>query len=497
MKQRLPESKIVRYAAMAVAGILVLMPFHAVFTTWLGATFGHIDLFRIWKEILLVPLAIISLIVVYKDSHLKKWFIHSPLVALILIYTLLHLVLGLVAYKLNRVNASTLIYALLINLRFLVLFLICFVVASKAPWLKKNWRGLLLWPALIVISFGLLQQFVLPANVLSHVGYGPKTIPAYHTVDQKPDYLRLQSTLRGPNPLGAYLVLVLSAISLLFIQLDLRKARSSPDRINSATNSFSSLDVSTNTSPSDKTVLARANSPPERTILRKSSREKFGRKYWAFIIAVTGIVLLFTYSRSAWLGAILSVGLVVYWALRNQKLRRWMVTGGVVCVVVLGGVVVALRNNNVLQNTLFHTDETSRSSKSSNAVRTQALSEGAKSVWHEPLGRGPGTAGPASFRNNHTARIAENYYLQIAQEVGIVGLVLFAAINVLIFKELWQKRNDQLAVILLASFVGLTLVNMISHAWADDSLSIIFWGFLGIALAPDILEQKAKAPRNV
>src|SRR3989337_1145922 len=128
MKQRLPESVLVRYAAITVAGILVLMPFHAVFTTWLGATFGHIDLFRIWKEILLVPLAIISLVVVYKDSHLKKWFTRSPLVALILVYTLLHVVRGLVAHKLNRVNASALIYALLINLRFLVLFLVCFVV---------------------------------------------------------------------------------------------------------------------------------------------------------------------------------------------------------------------------------------------------------------------------------------------------------------------------------------------------------------------------------
>ena len=443
MKQRLPESILVRYAAIAVASILVLMPFHAVFTTWLGATLGHIDLFRIWKELLLVPLAIISLIVIYKDSHLKKWFIRSPLVALILVYTLLHVVLGLVAHKLNRVNSSALIYALLINLRFLTFFLICFVVASKIPRLKKNWRGLLLWPALIVISFGLLQQFVLPPNFLSHVGYGPKTIPAFHTVDQKPDYVRLQSTLRGPNPLGAYLVLVLSAFSLLFI------------------------------------------------------KEKYGRKYWAFIIAVTGIVLLFTYSRSAWLGAILSVGLVVYWTIRNQKLRRWMVTGGIVSVVVLGGVVVALRNNNVLQNTLFHTDETSRAPESSNAVRTQALTEGAKSVWYEPLGRGPGTAGPASFRNNHTARIAENYYIQIAQEVGVVGLALFAAINVLIFKELLQKRKDQLAMILLASFVGLTLVNMISHAWADDTIALVWFGLAGIAPAPVILEQKAKVPRNV
>ncbi|MBI1857386.1 hypothetical protein HY003_01680 [Candidatus Saccharibacteria bacterium] len=48
-----------------------------------------------------------------------------------------------------------------------------------------------------------------------------------------------------------------------------RKTPPSPDRILSATNSFSSLDVATATSPSDKTVFAQDNSLWERTILRQ------------------------------------------------------------------------------------------------------------------------------------------------------------------------------------------------------------------------------------
>ncbi|MBI1856890.1 hypothetical protein HY003_01875 [Candidatus Saccharibacteria bacterium] len=57
--------------------------------------------------------------------------------------------------------------------------------------------------------------------------------------------------------------------------LDLRKAPSSPDQLTSATNSFSSLDVPSGTSPSDKTVFARADSPWERGILHKSSLESY------------------------------------------------------------------------------------------------------------------------------------------------------------------------------------------------------------------------------
>ncbi|MBI1856830.1 hypothetical protein HY003_00600 [Candidatus Saccharibacteria bacterium] len=61
-----------------------------------------------------------------------------------------------------------------------------------------------------------------------------------------------------------------SSISWSFL-LDLCKTPPSPDRILSATNSFSSLDVATATSPSDKTVFAQDNSLWEWTILRKSS----------------------------------------------------------------------------------------------------------------------------------------------------------------------------------------------------------------------------------
>ncbi|MBI1856743.1 hypothetical protein HY003_01840 [Candidatus Saccharibacteria bacterium] len=62
---------------------------------------------------------------------------------------------------------------------------------------------------------------------------------------------------------------------VFYIFTGLTQNRPSPDRLTSATNSFSSLDVAKATSPSDKTVFARADSPWERGILRKSSRNTF------------------------------------------------------------------------------------------------------------------------------------------------------------------------------------------------------------------------------
>ena len=91
-------------------------------------------------------------------------------------------------------------------------------------------------------------------------------------------------------------------------------------------------------------------------------------------------------------------------------------------------------------------------------------------------------AGPASVYNPKRIRIAEDYYIQIGQETGIVGLGLFLAINICVGLRLWQRRSDPLALGLFASFLGLVIVNLFSHAWADPTLAYLWWGLAGIAM---------------
>jgi O-antigen ligase len=110
------------------------------------------------------------------------------------------------------------------------------------------------------------------------------------------------------------------------------------------------------------------------------------------------------------------------------------------------------------------------------------------------LGTGPGTAGPASYYNTgHRERIAENYFIQIGQEVGIIGMALFLLINIGVGYLLCVRRDDPLALSLFASLIGLTFVNMLSHAWADDTLAYIWWGLAGIAMVQ--LPQKTETPK--
>jgi hypothetical protein len=138
---------------------------------------------------------------------------------------------------------------------------------------------------------------------------------------------------------------------------------------------------------------------------------------------------------------------------------------------------------------LFHTDEHSLSSDSSNFDRLGHLKNGLKDIAHEPWGGGPGTAGPASVRNPERTRLAENYYLQIGQEVGVVGLLIFISINILVAAALF-KQSGALSLALFASLIGLTIVNMLSHAWGDDTLGLLWWGLAGIALAPSIRQSR-------
>lgn len=428
--------KLSRLLSLSVASILVLLPFHALFTAWIGSNTGHLDLLRIWKEILLVALLPAVTLLAWRSSRIRHWLLTSWTIRLIGIYVLLNLVMGFWAISHHKVNAVALIYALLINLRFVGFFIICVVITSSDNFLKRHWPKILLIPAAAVILFGLAQQFLLPYDFLRHFGYGAHTIPAYQTVDANLDYRRIQSTLRGANPLGAYLILVLPALTV---------------------------------------VLSK------RQLLRIGG------------LITSAVTLFYSYSRSAWIGTGLAFGTLAVWLPKNSLWRRRkVVTIAVIGVVIVVAGLYAVRYNQTTQDTLLHTSNNSTSSLSSNEARVTAMKNGASDVLHQPLGNGPGTAGPASFRNDHLARIAENYYLQIGQEIGILGMVIFVSINFLVARSLWLRRSEALCKILLASLIGLTFVNLLSHAWTDDTIAYLWWGLAGIACAPAILESRHK-----
>jgi hypothetical protein len=304
---------------------------------------------------------------------------------------------------------------------------IAWVAASLVPWLYRRWQRLVLWPAASVIAIGQLQYFVLPYDFMKHFGYSAQTIWPYETIDHKTSYIRIRSTLRGANLLGAYMIIVLSLLG-------------------------------------NKILTGK-------------------RQLIIFGAALLSLVVLFASgSRGAWLGMFAAVAVLAWLRLPSRRTKKLFLLSSMAGLIIFSGLVVVLRNNDFVQNIVFHTDEHSTSKVSSNSAHVSYTIDAIKEIATEPLGRGPGTAGPASVYNTgHSARIAENYFLQI--------LVLY----VLLAQKLWQRRNILLAQVLLASLAGLTVMALLMHIWTDDTIVYLWFGLAGIALAQPAKAAYAKA----
>jgi len=435
-------NKVVNTLAWIILIILALLPFHAFLTVWLSSLAGHYTPLRLWKEFLLGVLFIGVVYLLFKDKNLLKEFTSSLLMRLVLIYCAISVVWGFAAYVLHKVTLKALGYGLIVNLRFLIFFMAVWVIAAKTPALRALWLKILLIPAALVVFIGLLQRLVLPYDFLKHFGYNSNTIYPYETINHNVNYPRVISTLRGANPLGAYMVLVLSAIYAVLI------------------------------------------------------KSKQRRLQLSIFAAASILVLIFSYSRSAWIGALLSVASLVLISLGRNKAQKLLlpVLGMALLVCVL--VSIFLHHNSTFENIFFHTQKNSAIKTTSDQGHLSAFKDGVRDVVHEPLGRGVGTAGPASVYNNNKVRVPENYYLQIAQEIGWAGMILFIIINYLVACELWVRRKDMLAQVLLASLVGITFTNLLSHAWTDDTLAYLWWGLAGLATAPHYPAGKRSSPRR-
>lgn len=454
MNSPTPDQKtfdpLARYIGLVCAAIIVLLPFHAFLTVSLSSLFGHYTELRLWKEVVLVVLLVGAIIVGIRNrpewSARRKLFGPTRLCTVAKLYGLLCVAAGLFAYAAGAVGLKSMAFGILLDLRFLLFFGIVWLVTTHGrEFILRYWRSLLLVPAAVVVGFGLLQFAVLPPDFLSHFGYGPATIDAVQTIDQKDMYQRVQSTLRGANPLGAYLVLVIAAFGALLL----------------------------------------------------ASKPQYPGRYAAGF-AATFVVLGLTFSRSAWIGAVIAVGWLLFQALQTARLRRYVMIATVAGLLAFSGVVFLLRDNDIFQNVFFHTDENSQSAESSNDGHLAATVDGLVDIIQHPLGQGTGTAGPASVYNDkQPPHVAENYFVQVGQETGLLGLGLFVTINVLLGRELWMRRRHVLAQALLASLLGISAINMFSHAWTDDTIAYIWWGLAGAAMALVVgSTSKTSAPKS-
>lgn len=411
---------------LVIFGGIVL---HAPLMIGLGTLFPNYDLLiKSWKEILMLVAGVILLVILYRTKQFK--LLRTPLIITIGAYAALHLVL--LSYK--PTGLASAVAGLAIDLRYILYFSLVYMAMRLYPGYRKTFIKVGIAGALVVLIFALLQVFVLPKDILKYIGYNTNTISSYLTVDSNQDFIRINSTFRGPNPLGAYAGMVLTLIVAAF------------------------------------------------------AKHKINKDKWPLVItailSVGGLVTLWSsYSRSALIGTFVAITIVLVVGVVKRKriFNPWVIVTGML-IAIIGGYLL-INNNSFVSNVLLHENPNGGSSQNSNEGHINSLQDGLNQMIHQPLGDGIGSTGSASIFGSQPT-IIENQYLFTAHEAGWLGLIYFIGIFGLIIAGLWKLRKNWLALGVLASGIGLALVGLLLPVWVDDTLSVIWFGLAAIALFP-------------
>lgn len=409
-------------AVILLSILLVVMPFHAAIVTILGNYLPFKTLLQAWKEILIFIVGLLCVFAVYKDRSLLKFDNINKIAVAIILFSI---AVSLVRY--NELNAF--LAGFKTNLVVLILFLEAQILASKYSF-EKIFKIVLI-PAVIVTVIALMQPILFRPETLNMIGYGPESINPEQFVEYSNQSIRVFSTLGGPNQLGAYLILPF-AMSLVWA----------------------------------------------------IKSKKF---IWYLLPLIFILPIYMTYSRSAWIGTIVAAIVVV---LLNFKPKIQLSVGlgllvllstfgyifytGSVCDYLAGPVSI-----------IVHGDCSSGELGGSDMMRVDSIDNGIATIKANPFGSGMGTAGPASFYTQNPL-IVENWYIQIAIEVGLIGLILYLAFIVLNMIKLYIKSKEKnysvLPSMLFATICGILVASLFLHTLTDSTLSILLFGLLGLVI---------------
>ena len=405
--------------------ILAGVIFHAPISVVLSSAWPSFDiLFKSWKEILLVVALVMAIIIYFKS---KPKIPHKPLLILIGAFVLVCLFTTVIFYQGLRPSIA----GLMIDLRYIVYFGLVLFATLRYPTFKKQFLKVGFVAALISMIFVILQLTILPADFLKYLGYGKDTIIPYQTIDLSEYFIRINGTLRGPNPLGAFAMMII-ILAGLWVYENYKK-------------------------------LTKKNS------------------VWLAVLLVGAIMALWaSYSRSAWIGAIVAVVICLLVKFGHKVTpRNWAILGAVTVILMAG--LFAMRDNYVVSNLILHENPAEGGNINSNDQHSSSIAEGLDRTLAQPLGAGIGSTGSASLYGQNPL-IIENQYLFIAHESGWIGLILFITIFGYILKLLYDNKKSWLSLGVFASGVGLALIGLVLPVWTDDTVCFVWWGLAAVAI---------------
>jgi hypothetical protein len=430
---------------IASLALIIYMPLHVFISQSASLLTGGIEVWKSTKDVLVFVASPFLMFLSYKRGLFKdKTFRYIAILGAV--YALIH---GLfLIFDQNDDTYSALVGSVY-NTRLFIYLLLGYLVGTaknSQKYLKYLLTAIVLIASLVAV-FGIAQYF-LPNDLLEHVGYSvERGVKPLFYIDDKPNLPRVMSTIKDPNSLGAYLIL-----PILFSWLALFKQ--------SANKLFF-------IHPFRKHVLA-----------------------VMLLLQITALFL--TFSRGALLGLILSatILLVLTYGKKLVSLvrRHWMMLATIL--ILTSSTLYLFRNTYVFQNLVLHSDE-STVLEDPNELRVSLAQRALEGIEEEPFGHGPGSAGLVAINNPKGGVLTENYYLQIAYEVGWLGLAVFITfLSIISYQLSVIAKKNIVATVLLASLVAYLFYSFLIHLWSNEAVALQWWLLTGVILGISLTQQK-------
>jgi len=244
-------------------------------------------------------------------------------------------------------------------------------------------------------------------------------------------------------------------------------------------------------------------------------------KKWIMVAVLLVILaLIFSYARGAWLAVI--AGVIAFYALK----RKWLFTLYLFALLLVTGAVCWLREDDrYLQfahdykSTIFHEDfgqhllATYRGKDVSTAERFYRWIAGVRMLKDKPMTG----FGPTSFYENYkpyTIRVfrtwvsrnpehstVHNYFLLLAIEQGIPGLIFFIILTAAMFayaQRIWHRNADRfcrvVAAVTAVMLTEIIVVNFLSDMIETDKVGSLFLLCLAALIATDVHSRAVSDP---
>lgn len=225
------------------------------------------------------------------------------------------------------------------------------------------------------------------------------------------------------------------------------------------------------------------------------------------VIAIIGLIL--SYSRGAWLALI--VGLISIYIFKKKKMAHVIAVSMVLIIFFIASII---NNNNYLKfapdhdRTIFHSNFSDHLAATismkdiSTAERFHRWIAGIRMIAEKPIvGFGPNSFynqykpyTVAAFKtwvsNNPEHSTVHNYFLLIAVEQGIIGLIIFLLLLICMFLKAQQLYHQfqssfysNIAIITGVILMMITIINCTSDMIETDKIGGIFWLCAGVLIA--------------